>query len=701
MAKGDFIGRDGHRYEVEFTGNGVSGRSLDIAGVTISMGAAERKFVGFKSTTCQVQLLTNEPIVELYAAGVRDIAVTIVDKSVSTEYEDYKVVFVGYVVPFAFEQPYTGMLDSVTIDCVDAITASKDMPYRSSNDGDDYGVDEEAVYVVEDAISRAGSHSVIKRMLFHTNFDWTNAGTTALSAKVAQAGFLQDGMTSLDALNAVCLFFGYTCSLVGDTLCFYDEHCLTHADAWMRRNAIVKTWYKDINGKTQTSTVNYYVSDDSPLRLVDLDGYDIHNDITVSIERAYDGIKITPSGSSVSVLLPDVCSDENVERNTDGRGTESALIMGSVDGQEYWEYRKPIQSSLMEMGEFVDGETREWSSPNQLEATGAGVWRNGAMMIRGEHYDISNTDLGIFGDSDYEYFKSSTKKNMIWMRAYDKTPLTRCGYQLKKYSHTGGYVELKFSYRYVLEDWRTFTKEYVHDVFPVYTSFAQIKFGDQYYFLDYAHGQSATFKETAEGKIDEYEAGKKIPTHTAFQFFSDKFILPSPNSGQVAVELGWDANPMSEGIREEYPGIFIDQLELVGYGDEIWEEHPDLLHHYVEDPKELLEVETILTTRASKQSENKDNVSRIVGVNARPSIVPGKYFPCGGYMGRAQQEEMPLCGILMEQLRSRYGEAHKRYAMTVEGYIAPTDTVRFLGSDYTLEAYEWDVMNNTTHITIN
>ena len=62
---GEFTGRNGHGYKVEFLGSGVSDKRIDIVSATISMAANERKFVGFKSTTAQIRLLSNSPMVEL------------------------------------------------------------------------------------------------------------------------------------------------------------------------------------------------------------------------------------------------------------------------------------------------------------------------------------------------------------------------------------------------------------------------------------------------------------------------------------------------------------------------------------------------------------------------------------------------------------------------------------------------------------
>ena len=268
------------------------------------------------------------------------------------------IVFIGYVVPFAFEQGYTGANDVISVDCVDAITATKDIPYRSVEDGERHGVDVRAEEIVKQVCDNAGG-GIITSVFYQNNFD---PKKFTLDSKVAQAGFLQDEMTALDSLNAVCLFFGYTCSLVGSILFFYDEHSITHSE--YRDATLIYSGYR----------LEAFIQE------VDLSDYVIHEDISVSIERAYDSIRIKTTGSDISVLCPNILDDENIVNNTDGRGTEE-IVVGDAGSSTGYESRVPRESSVVDFGQSVGGILTPWSSPTQVNVGSSGGWRNGAMLI--------------------------------------------------------------------------------------------------------------------------------------------------------------------------------------------------------------------------------------------------------------------------------------------------------------------------------
>jgi hypothetical protein len=89
-----------------------------------------------------------------------------------------------------------------------------------------------------------------------------------------------------------------------------------------------------------------------------------------------------------------------------------------------------------------------------------------------------------------------------------------------------------------------------------------------------------------------------------------------------------------------------------------------------------------------------------IGMNARPGVVTD-YAWRGGYMGRKSSEDIPICGILMEQLKARYNLPRVCYRMTIDGNINPYAAVTWGGGRYTVDAYDRDLYNSTTTITID
>lgn len=675
VKQGNFCGMNGHVYRVTLSGDTVTSGllTLGVPPATISMAAGEHKFCGFKSATAVVNIITDVPLLELYSAGVTDIRLTIADVT------DDRVEFDGYVTPFAFDQPYTGKNDSVTVNAVDLLTAHKGTPY--TNVGDVHGVDISALTVVKEICRRVGVTRIVEHLSYNDSNDMM-ANASPLDVMVAQAGFLQDGMSDPDALSAICKFFGYTGHLVGDALYLYDEAVLVEGctDA---------TEYRFFNN-TWRCYSHHYASERSPLRLQPIDSAGA---VSVSVERAYDGIKVTADGSTTSVLLPNVCDKANEEKNTDGRGQSPVTVDGLTLTES--EERLPLGSKLMELGHDSGEGLHPWETSAEVAGTG---WKDGAMLI---HATALTEKLGYVPvpvGQEPRYYNWDDRKdvgNVLWLRM-SRLDKTRIGHQKDdtRYSHTGGLVELRLRYHLAEDDTKSLVGEY--DGYDGnYIGFVQLKVGNQYFHEDYDPLKPAEWNSEMDSRL-VINGLELVPTIDSVFFHATSFVEAVPNSGQIGIELGWDYR----GAAIYGYGVVIEQLELVGYGEELWDEHPDLLHTYGDKRDELLEVSTILTTRKSGQDANPDNIIPAININARPSIVVGDDF-AAGYVGLSKPTAMPLCGILMEQLKARYSMPRPCFKMTAEGLVNPFAAVEFNGQRFTVESYDKDLYNSTTTISID
>ena len=700
MVYGEFVGKDGHVYSVIFDGEGLPNGPVILSNIVISMDAGERKFVGFKTTNCKISVVTDTNITWAYTESSTGISVVVTDDT------DEVVVFSGYVVPFTFEQPVTGCVDTVTIDCVDDLTANKQVRYTSLNDGKKYGVDERGIDIIRNMAKVAGQNR-ISQIVIHKNFDWNNLDEIVLDTKVAQAGFLQDEMTALDAMNAVCVFFGFTAHMVGNKLYLYDEYCLTHAAQGKDRNAVVEGWELDANGGYVRTKYNAAAS---PIREVSVHEFPIHEGVTLSVERAYDGIQVTPSGSDTSVLLPDVCDEENVKENTDGRGTEPQWGVADDSDEKCiaHEWRKPVESKVMALGETYRDGIKEWASPAQVfpqyeEGGWEGYWETGAQLLSIQREEIRTADMG------FQYKYVSDPKIVLWMRDMQGNGLHRMGFQNLGYSHTGGYVELKVSYKRVNSDSRDLESSDYGDDSDL--KMFHMKFGDRYFLSDYAnglkYGSNYAYKDslnTAEQRkywdgVIIIDRGNVMPTATASRFKRNGFAVKVETDEQITLEIGVDRTVLSGDPLWHETGIVISHLEILGYGDDIDTSSHHYRREFTSSPRDILEVDSLLTSRDSYKPDT--SVQPSIGVNARPAVVPAKQYTGGGYMGETETQVIHGCGILMEQLAGRYNATHNRYTMTVEGNIQPFDKLAYNGAYYTVEGYERDLANNTTLIIIN
>lgn len=656
--KGRFVSKSGDTYEVRLSGNSVIGGDiiLGVPPVTISMAAGEHKFCGFKGTTAVVNILTDVPLIDLYAQSVTDVQLTVENITKGS------IEFDGYVTPFAFDQPFTGKLDSVTVNAVDLISVRKDAKYE--NIGTEHGTDRSALTIVQEICKRAG----VNTLYLHLNFNDTNdmmKNASPLDVMVAQAGFLQDEVSDADALSAICKFFGYTGHVIGRSLYLYDEYLL--AD-----------WY-DVNiyalyssGWTKVShSFNDKYSVYRPQSLAS-----IHNGISVSVERAYDGIQIEPEGSEVSILLPDVCDLENSERS--GAYTPTT----TVDGVEYRKiareskYLTTGKSTKNGLEPFKGKAYLDSSPPNAIDKT-EDDWTVGSVLVELESNEKKVDGNVLTGNS----FNTSC---YLWLRDGLFQPSSARTFEHKentRYSHTRGKIVLKAkaSITLQIDDENPILplgqkKDYLINA-PIrvrvgekyINAVGQTLEGDYYYLIAQV--------EDSNGIGCQFYNGDIVPTWNQFhESVGFELIFDELPDGQVYLDFWGNPNAYAQTYNWMFTSL---SIEAVGTPIE------PFVHNF-QALGEQLSVTSMLTSRGS---------------NARPAVVTSESYAAlyhGG--GRYKVDDY---GVLQWQLVGRYGQPHAAYKMTVDGNINPYAGVIFNDKTYTVEAYDRDIYNDTTTITID
>ena len=648
---GSFMGLNGNTYRVTLSGDGVADGVLTFAGdrpVVVGMGACERKFVGFKSQTCRVRLVTDVPLFGLYGRSATDVLLSVRDMT------DGVYVFDGYVVPFAYSQPYDGCCDVVEVDAVDRITARKDVRYVNTDiDGFDYGTDRYAMDVVTAIADRAGIGAIV----LHANFP-DGGGYSAVSRhSVAQAGFLQDEVCDADVLSAVCKFFGLTAHVYGDTLYMYDEHYMTHPNAGV--SACAK-YAKKSDGLWYT--VLKYGGHDvtSPLRDQELGV--LRGGVTVNVERAYDAVQIRPEGSDVSVLLPDICGDEYIVDNVGSLGGDERVLYGRDETYDYVESRWPRGSELMVLGRSVNGAVSDdWD----VDAVGGGSWKDGAVAMSVYHANITRYDVG---NGTAAVPLLSTGGNFVLLRGGSTDYKVCVGVQRDdvRYSHTGGYVRLRCKWRYSVDGaWNNIENTVPMSDTEGLLRFVYVHAGGQRFVEDFKDGAVPVWRsdDGSSGASPRLliKDGNLLPTREGWNRWCGDVVIAVPNEGQVWVELGWFGAPIRFGdYGMDVGNVWIESLSLEAVGTNVDEGHADMRHEYVTDPVDVLEVSTMLTTRSSGVGGRTDAGVQW-GVNARASVVPDRewkadymgVFAGGDYDDPDLHGEIPRSGMLMRQLRER------------------------------------------------
>lgn len=665
IKKGRFVSKSGDTYEVRLSGNSVIGGYIlfGVPPVTISMAAGEHKFCGFKGTTAVVNIRTDVPLIDLYAQSVTDVQLTVENITKGS------IEFDGYVTPFAFDQPFTGKRDSVTVNAVDLISVRKDAKYE--NIGTEHGTDRSALSIVQEICKRAGVNTIY----LHLNFNDTNdmmKNASPLDVMVAQAGFLQDEVSDADALSAICKFFGYTGHVIGRSLYLYDEYLLDN-------NSDVNVYALYDSGWTRVShSFNDKNSAYKPQSI-----FAIHNDISVSVERAYDGIQIKPEGSDTSILLPDVLDDENIEDITDAEEIPVSIDKGV-------EYRQRKRSLLLDYGRAnVAG------APSSVDDTylADNTWIDAAVLYQRRDSEGVEILTNVIAWID------KSPSNVLWVRKKPKAGdamLRLVGKQKDStgFSHTRGYVKVNIDFVWSEDgDWKG---DVTPLSFPVARNFRFLRIlcGDSVFNIDPSPYYDADrWVKEPIGSIFHYLDNKLVPNGTAQLFRKDAIIVEIPSDGQVKLDIGWSE---SESSYYYASNLFVTKLSLEGWGEKIDTECSHMKHSFLGRTDEMLEVSLSLTSRSATPGRTGGDYGM---PNARPGVVTSPDFVAP--YNASGSKEIPISGVLMTQLVGRYGQPRAAYKMTVDGNIKPYASVIFNDKSYTVEAYDRDIYNDTTTITID
>lgn len=658
---GRFVSKNGHTYEVKFSGDKITSSTnnleLGVPPVVISMAAGETKFEGFKTTTATVNILTDTGVVDLYAERPTDIRLTITD--LTSNWVDFD----GYVSPFSYDQPRTGCADVVTINAVDLLSAHKGGRYIGSS----------ATYA-ETIITEICERIGVNRIVVHYSFFDSSSSTVGrmLQTAFSTSGFVQDEASDVDVVSAISKFLGYTSVVIGNTLYMYDESFVGSSTSERERYLIMTP----PNGAVANALWNSSLTTIATQSLL---GMAVNNQ-QITIERAYDGIEISPNGPEKNVILPDVCEDENVEPNG-----SAVVVKDGLSPLFHVEKRTPMKSKVMSIGLWQNGAVG--SSP----AVNSGSWSNGAVLMRVESYDYAQK---IVSDTEkYVVPTSVSSKNVLWVRAAAKNDArVRVATQITPATHKGGYVALKMNFSVVADDdWKNTTKAIELDNEKVHKlRLLDIHCGVNTYGYDPESSSTGVWGSSKQA-VFLIEGFKLLPTGESQKHYTSDIILKLPDSGgSVYLDISW----IGSVVREAADNIFIESLSLEGWGDDINPRHADLFHSFSGKEDEMLKVDTLLTTRKSGYSDDLH-----VGVNARPGCAMSSEWDYRWHGGGSLS--IPMAGVLMAQLKGRYGSPQRVMTMTVDQRIKPYASVLYNGSVLYTDAYDWDIYNNETTITIS
>jgi hypothetical protein len=342
------------------------------------------------------------------------------------------------------------------------------------------------------------------------------------------------------------------------------------------------------------------------------------------------------------------------------------------------------------------------SSYDYMTSLDASVnWPDGSLPMRYVRYEKSEVDVGTSAKASIRSLRKSS--NMLWVRDRNMqtTSLTLLAQQRNgcRYSHTGGFVRVsgEMSTRRVETGNEIVPpsgdEEYKE---PYRLWWLQVACGSEWISQGLGANDLTQYGWSGRGASPFVSVDNKIMASADSMLHNETdFIFEVPSGGQIYMEM---SKPRSLVLRQI--DVFFTSLKMEGVGDAINLESAQM--RYGDGTGEVLEVRTMLTSRDSGVTAVSDQNGKIrYGVNARPGVVPDANWSGGYYAGPSGYSGIPMSGVLLEQLTERYTQPRMAYQMTVRDVLMPYCAVAYKGGEYTVEAYEMDLYESETRVTID
>ena len=169
---------------------------------------SEGLFSPIKSRSATFEIVSKDYIFELYTPESRGVSAKVYDS-------DNNVIFNGYVVPNVYDQTYT-YLDTISIECVDAVSTLKDFRYLLKESTPIY---RPAIEYIYDFVKECGYTGNI---YFAKSYDIDETEITFSEANFFYDDEEHQSWTKYDILNEILQFLGVTLTISGNDIYIID-----------------------------------------------------------------------------------------------------------------------------------------------------------------------------------------------------------------------------------------------------------------------------------------------------------------------------------------------------------------------------------------------------------------------------------------------------------------------------------------------
>lgn len=344
-----FMTIDGDSITVTFSGDRVADGTLVPAAQPVVMQAdgGGGEYIPVKYTTCTVTCLTDGlELGDMISLDPMDVRVSVYNASAN------KYLFHGFLSPNVYNQPISGINDTLSIECVDWLGIAQFLPYRREGESFRTFTIGEAVRRIVALISRdslsvgiigladnvriVSSDGIVSTAAYeHLEVSEAYFFDSPLTPDIEEDGALsyeRQALSCYDVLSMIAETFRSTFVQIGGDIILLDA--LTMQGDGVSRMRVLR-------GDDTVITQNY----SKQLALTE-DIVDATESISV-LRRAHSASVATPTGKAIP-LLPDLFSPSNLVRN--GEMTHTTTTAGNNTIAIH--YEQPLNSRIIDIPNY-------------------------------------------------------------------------------------------------------------------------------------------------------------------------------------------------------------------------------------------------------------------------------------------------------------------------------------------------------------
>ena len=302
----------GNKYDIEIiTNNSVSQTvQLTCGGDPVTITTqSDSLFAPIKSRSMSLNIVVTQFYPDLYTPVSRGARIRLYNATTS------ECLFNGYVTPCQYNQSYSSNLDTITLECVDALSTCKD--YKWEGENRNYSFFDIIMSILRTA-GYTGTESNRAKLWVPESYEIENGADSELLKNLWCSGsnFYQDdeahtGWTEYEILEEIMQFMGWTMTPYGNDIIITDATMTATQEiqkytVYNIYNGSVAQNYSD---NVERITINDIVAPGTP---------------NITLDNIYNKIEISDNLYEIDTIAPDIFDDD-----THISVTEEALYEGN------------------------------------------------------------------------------------------------------------------------------------------------------------------------------------------------------------------------------------------------------------------------------------------------------------------------------------------------------------------------------------